>query len=268
MVSSCFTNQYLTLSVLMVVRNLGPLITLPMEIMVMSEDKKPAVTCMMIMALMIILASTFAYSNTIQVSEFGRALAALSIILTVADRIAQRRLLTTECKNLSLETCMFINNFVGFFPTMFLALCLGEIGQVNVKMWFTGWSVVLLLLSGILATGMCYFALAVQREITAVSFMVLQNLVRVAVVFVGVLVFSHPIGWPWQGVGLTLSFVGASLYGWALIEGAYQRQRKELRKQVDAAFEQKRKEVGKQEEAVKEEAPITPQETSREGCPK
>merc|ERR1719482_2010970 len=74
-------------------------------------------------------------------------------------------------------------------------------------------STVLLLLSGLIGTGICYFALAAQREIAATSFMVLQNVVRMAVVVVGVIVFHDPIRWPYQVLGLILSFAGALWYG-------------------------------------------------------
>merc|ERR1719240_926003 len=56
LVSSFFTYEYLTLSMLMVVRNLGPMVTLPIEKMVMPPDKQPNVSPKMMMALLVILA--------------------------------------------------------------------------------------------------------------------------------------------------------------------------------------------------------------------
>jgi drug/metabolite transporter (DMT)-like permease len=219
LVSSFFTYQYLTLSLLMVIRNLGPLITLPIESVVMPQDKRPYVTRMMVCALLVVLASTFLYCQKIQVSGQGFMLALLNMLLAITDRVAQRRLLTTECKDLSTETCMFLNNAVGLIPTLALALFLGEFSKVDVHVWFGSLTAVLLLLSGLIGTGICWFALAVQREITATSFMVLQNAVRMAVVLFGVLAFFDPIGWPFQVLGLVLSFAGAFWYGLAQLQG-------------------------------------------------
>jgi solute carrier family 35 protein len=219
LVSSFFTYQYLTLSLLMVIRNLGPLVTLPIESVVMAADKRPYVTTKMIIALLVVLASTFLYSQKIDVSGTGIVLALLNMLLAITDRVAQRRLLTTECKDLSTETCMFLNNALGIIPCLVLSCVFGEINQVDMKVWFGSLTTLLLILSGIIGTGICYFALAVQREITATSFMVLQNAVRMLVVLFGVVVFVDPIGWPYQVLGLALSFVGAFAYGLAQLQG-------------------------------------------------
>merc|ERR1719263_597479 len=108
---------------------------------------------------------------------------------------------------------MLLNNGLGVIPTMILAFSMGELADVDVKVWFMSSTTVLLLLSGIIGTGLCYFALAVQKEIDATSFMVLQNTVRMAVVVVGIIVFADPLGWPWQVMGLAVSFSGAIWYG-------------------------------------------------------
>merc|ERR1740138_629051 len=219
LVSSFFTYKYLTLSMLMLVRNLGPIITLPIETAIMPADKKPYVTTPMLMALAVVLGSTFVYCQKIEVKLGGILLAILNMCLAITDRVAQRRLLTTECKGLSTETCVFLNNFVGLVPTAVMAVVTGEFAKVDAAKFFLSMTTVLLVLSGVIGTGICYFAIAVQREISATSFMVLQNCVRMAVVFVGVLVFLDPIGWPWQVIGLAMSFVGALLYGKAQLDG-------------------------------------------------
>jgi drug/metabolite transporter (DMT)-like permease len=219
LVSSFFTYRYLTLSMLMVIRNVSPLVTLPIESVVMAADRRPYVTNNMILALLVVLISTFAYCQKLEVSDKGVLFALLNMLLAIADRVAQRRLLTTECKDLPTETCMFLNNSFGLVPCVLLAFAFGEFSKVNLSVWFGSLSTVLLIFSGVIGTGICYFALAVQREITAASFMVLQNSVRMAVVLFGVVVFLDPIGWPFQVIGLILSFVGAFAYGLAHLQG-------------------------------------------------
>jgi solute carrier family 35 protein len=218
--SSFFSYKYLTLSMLMVIRNLGPIITLPIEYVIMSPDKRPVVNVQMILALSLVLVSSLAYFQKIEVSLAGIGFAFLNMVLAITDRITQRRLLTTECRSLSTETCMLLNNVLGMIPTLTLGLYLGEFKNARAAQWFMSADTILLVLSGIIGTGICYFALAVQREISATSFMVLQNGVRAAVVVVGVVVFLDPISWPWQIVGLALSFTGTLWYGRATVQGA------------------------------------------------
>merc|ERR1719356_2417333 len=127
LVSSFFTYEYLTLSMLMIIRNLGPLITLPIEKMVMPPEKQPQVSKKMMAALMVILAGAIVYAGHIKTSKLGLALALLNMVLAIADRVAQRRLLTSECKALSTETCVLLNNLIGCVPTLALGVAVKEV---------------------------------------------------------------------------------------------------------------------------------------------
>jgi solute carrier family 35 protein len=218
LVSSFFTFEYLTLSLLMVVRNLGPLVTLPIEMAVMPSDKQPVVDTKMILALMVMLAGAISYGGGVTLSWAGLGFAILNMILAIADRVAQRRLLTTGCKDLTTETCVLLNNLLGCIPTALVGYHIGEIAQFDSKLWFHSSTTVLLLLSGIIGSGICYFAIAVQREITATSFMVLQNTARMAVVVAGIVIFSDPVDSIGKSVGLILSFGGAIWYGKSQME--------------------------------------------------
>jgi len=223
LLSSFLTYKYLTLSMLVIVRNLGPLIVLPIETYCMPADKRPCVTYQMLLALLVLLCGAFIYCTTIQVSFRGLTFAVLNLVLAIADRVVQRRLLTNECQSLSTESCMFLNNALGLIPTLIMGVYLGELTGFDWQLWFASSTAALLLLSGIIGSGICYFALATQREIAGTSFMVLQNAVRMAVVGVGVVVFHDPIGWPFQIGGLALSFFGALWYGKSLLDGKAQK---------------------------------------------
>lgn len=227
LVSSFFAYKYLTLSMLMIIRNVSPLITLPIEYAVMPAEKCPNVNKMMIVALLLGMVATLVYCEQLTISLLGCFFALLNLVLAITDRVVQRRLLTTDCQNLTTEMAMFLNNSIGMIPTVIMALALGEFAKVNLKVWFCSVTTIILLLSGVIGTGICYFALAAQREITATSFFVLQNAVRMAVVLVGVVVFLDPIGFPWQVTGLALSFMAALWYGKAQIDA--NRQARELK---------------------------------------
>jgi solute carrier family 35 protein len=251
LVSSFFTYKYLTLSMLMVVRNVGPIVTLPIESMVMPANMRPPITMQTILSLGMVLISTFIYCQRIETSISGLLMALLNMALAITDRVAQRRLLTTECKGLTTETCMLMNNAFGIVPTVILAFCLGEFQHAKAHDWFLSLNTVLLLLSGFIGTGICYFALAVQREVSATSFLVLQNVVRMAVVVVGVAVFLDPLQWPYQELGLFLSFAGAIWYGKSVAEST-----------KDSHTEQDAAKASDEHETVKA-APIIVREESR-----
>jgi len=232
LVSSFFTFQYLTLSMLMIIRNMGPLITLPIESCVMPPDKAPTIRGPMIVSLLVVFASAIIYCHGAQTSSKGLFFSLLNMVLAIADRVAQRRLLSIECggpSRLSTESCMLLNNSIGLIPTILLAMWLGDFARADVQVWFMSINTLLLILSGVIGAGICYFALAVQREISATSFMVLQNVVRMAVVAVGVLVFLDPIEFPWQVGGLILSFSGAFWYGCLQSQPIDRRRMKEIK---------------------------------------
>jgi len=223
LLSSFLTYKYLTLSMLMIVRNLGPLVVLPIEMLGMPADKRPCVTVPMLLALLVLLSGAVIYCTTIEVSLRGLIFASLNLFFAITDRMAQRRLLTNECRGLSTESCMFLNNVFGLIPTLLMGMYFGELKDFDWHLWFASSTGALLLLSGVIGSGICYFAIALQREIAGTSFMVLQNVIRMAVAGVGVIVFHDPIGWPFQIVGLALSFLGALWYGKSLIDGKEQK---------------------------------------------
>merc|ERR1712039_511871 len=122
-------------------------------------------------------------------------------------------------KDLSSSVCTILNNFLGMIPTLLLA---GFTGQINQAMgaescgkWSEAHVVVLLVLSGLVGTGISILGLECQRAISATSFSVMQNVSKVAVVSAGIVFFLDPIGSPLSMLGLGLSLGGSFLYAWA-----------------------------------------------------
>jgi len=218
LVSSFFTYEYLTLSMLMVIRNLSPMLTLPIEKLVMPVDKQPVVSGGMLSALMVILVGAMVYvGHAPETSAIGFVFSMLNMVLAIADRVAQRRLLTSECKDLSTETCVLLNNVIGCVPCIALGAVMGELRAVDMQLWFQSRTTLLLVLSGVIGSGICYTAIAVQREISATSLMVLQNTARMFVVVAGIIIFKDPAE-PHVCAGLVLSFAGAIWYGHCQME--------------------------------------------------
>merc|ERR1719160_1917067 len=148
-------------------------------------------------------------------SVIGVMFAVLNLFLAVTERMTSRRLLVQECNGLPLEGCTLVNNFLGLFPTLALAFITQETAKVSdhAAVWTDPKVLVLMALSGGIGLGIGYFGFAVQRLISATSFLVLQNVSKVAVVGTGIVFFQDPIKSPPQAAGLLLSLGGSYLYG-------------------------------------------------------
>jgi len=222
LMSSIFGFKYMSLSMMTVVRNLAPLVALPIELTVMAPHNHPVVTpgCISSMVVMLVGAVVYGFSAPV-FSGIGIFCVLINTALAISDRMVQRRLLSQDCKDLRLEVCMFINNFVGIFPSLAVALATHEAGNSqshHAAAWYRLDTLAMLLFSGMLGIGMCYFGLAVQRSISATSFLVLNNMSKFAIVLIGVMLFGDPIKSNFTKTGLILSLGGSCGYGWSQIK--------------------------------------------------
>lgn len=215
--SSFYTFEYISLSLLTVVRNLTPLVVLPIERSMMPADQQPQITNAMIMSILIMLAGTMVYTGGLKdLSIIGVSFAIANMFLASSDRLIQRRLLTQECKSLPSSVCVIINNSVGIIPCVLLAFATHEVHETltpeHKAQWHDPRIMVLLLLSGCAGIGICYMGFECQRVISATSFFVMSNVAKIAVVACGVLFFGDPIKSPMAVAGLALSLGGSCLY--------------------------------------------------------
>jgi len=221
LISAFYAYAKISLTLLTLVRNLTPLMMLPLEFLVMSADKRPNMSWAVILGILTMLVGALVYSggNLDSISMVGVAFAFLNMFLAVTDRLIQRRLLTTECKALSSSVCTILNNFFGMIPTLLLAGLSGQFGHAadadNRVKWAEPYVIVLLVLSGLVGTGISILGLECQRAISATSFSVMQNVSKVAVVGAGVAFFLDPVGSPTSMLGLSLSLGGSFLYAFA-----------------------------------------------------
>lgn len=218
-----FAYEYISLSLLTVVRNLGPLVVLPVEIFFMPPEKRPVINLRVTVSLLLTLAGGVFYCGGLgSISYLGVFFAFLQLFIASTDRLLQRRLLVMECKGMPIEMCAAMNNGFGMFLTAALAYGTGEVGRAVTAEGALKWSnpemILLLGISSLIGIGICYFGFACQREISATSFTVLQNLSKVFVVNMGVLFFDDAFKSPLLLVGLCLSIGGSVLYGQAQYE--------------------------------------------------
>jgi len=216
LLTSLFTYRHTTLSVMTIMRNLAPLIVLPIELCVMSSNEKPKVSKESISAMCIMLTGAILYGcSSADISKIGVCFAFLNMVLAIVDRMLQRRLLVHECKDMRLEVCTFTNNMFGMIPVFFVAGFTHEVSLLEIQKvdWWSPGTALLLSISGLTGLGICFFGLAVQKCISATSFLVLQNVSKFAVVLVGITLFGDAIHSQFIVVGLACSLGGSFLYG-------------------------------------------------------
>lgn len=228
--TSIYSYEYISLSLLTVVRNLTPLVVLPIETMVMPVGKQPQVTLMVVGSILIMLAGAIIYGGGMKdISLLGIAFAVVNMFLAASDRLIQRRLLTEECKDLHASVCTTMNNALGLLPTLILACATHQVSDLTKpeqqEMWSDPAAWFLLVLSGCVGIGICYLGFECQRVISATSFFVLQNMSKVFVVGAGILVFHDPIRSVSQVAGLCMSLGGSFMYGKTQMDMAAEQQR-------------------------------------------
>lgn len=218
LLSSFYTYEHVSLSFYAVVRNLTPLVALPVERTIMPAGERPRVSNLVVLSLITTLAGAVMYGwGSGGASAIGVVFAAANALLAVCDRLLQRRLLTAECRGLPSTVCAVMNNALGSLPALLLAGLTSELSTAfepeHRAAWTEPYVVALLVLSGASGLGICYLGIECQRAISATSFLVLQNFQKVAIVACGVALFGDPVGSPLAAAGLLCSLGGGCLYG-------------------------------------------------------
>lgn len=211
----------ISLMLLSLVQSLIPLLTLPLESLIMERHKQPAITWEVVLGLVTMLVGTMLYSegNIDTISMGGVGFALLGVAFNVADRLLQRRLLTSECNALSTGACAMLNNGIGALVTLVFAFAAGEAQTVVVPQhrdrWLEPQVMALLPLVAIVKASKSIVDIECRRAISATAFGVLVNVAKVGLVCAGIVFFADPIGSDFAGIGLAMSLGGGFLYSWA-----------------------------------------------------
>merc|ERR1712232_310143 len=113
-----------------------------------------------------------------------------------------------ECKDITTQACIVLNNSIGFICLLVIAAPSGELQKLNdeeAANWLEPIAAVLLVISGLVGIGICYVGLECQRVMSTTSFFVLQSATKVFVVTSGIVIFGDPIDSASQVCGLLLS---------------------------------------------------------------
>merc|ERR1719162_1048931 len=221
--SSLFAFDYISLSLMIVFRNLAPLVTMTVESLVMDAQHAPKVTLPAVLAIMMmVMGAVLSTIGQSDASWIGLAIVLLNTLLAIADRLIQRRLLVSECKDLPLSACMTLNNSLGMIPTLAVAVATNEVQTIPAHhtTWTDPTTLLLISLSGLMGLGIGFYGLMCQKAMTATSFQVLQNLTKIVLVCVGVYVFGDNMSSHTLQGGMVLSIVGSAAYGLARVSEA------------------------------------------------
>jgi len=222
LISSLYTYEYISLSMLTIMRNCAPLIVLPMETIFMPAENRPATNTLSIGCMLVMLFGAILYGGALEVSMVGVLVAVLNMCIAVTDRLIQRRLLTDQCKSLPSTVCAIMNNGLALIPTMLLAGFSHEFEHATSAQMTQKWTnpVVLsfLIVSGFVGMGVGYFGTECQRDLTATSFFVMGNATKCGVVLLGITVFGDSFKHMHANLGLLMSLTGSALYGHAQMQ--------------------------------------------------
>lgn len=214
--SSLISFKYMSLSLMIVFRNLAPLITMPVENLMVDAKDAPKVSFPVVVALItMVIGAALSTIGQSDASWIGLGVVVLNTLIAVLDRLLQRRLLVLECRDLPLSACMTLNNSLGMLPTLAMAMVMQEVQAIPAHQaaWTDPATLALIGLSGAMGMAIGFFGLMCQKAMTATSFQVLQNLNKILVVFVGVGVFGDTMDSRTRQAGMLLSIVGSAAYG-------------------------------------------------------
>jgi len=204
-----------SLSTVMICRNVLPFITFSIEKAFLNTPA--TVGSDLILSMVTTLVGVALYSacqsQSAVDSPQGLAMVYANALLCAVDRLTQSRLLKSPDFECHLSLCLLLNNLVGMAPVLLLGYLTGETqgwGHAITKSQPITWLWVALSC----CCGFClgYLGLKTQRAVTATTSLMLQNVTKVLLIFIGVLWFGDRLGYC-AGVGCSVAIAGGLWYG-------------------------------------------------------
>lgn len=201
-----------TMSTVLILRNVLPLIAFAAEKMLMNVPRN--ITPSLVLSMLLTLAGTVLYGYTsASVTSRGAVIIGFNCVITVMDRLLQRYFLSSSDFSVSLPLCMVVNNSMGILPMLAFAFIKGEMStwkgatqEATGHVWF--WVV----MSGLVGCCLGYQGLRCQKVVTATTFLMLQNFVKIAVISVDVTLMQSTVA-GLSLLGCAVSMAGSFWYG-------------------------------------------------------
>jgi hypothetical protein len=211
----------------------APLATIALEVFIVPEPNTPFVTKSLVGATMLLFASSSLSAGAVMLGDVDQLIAVFTAIGAIIYYLYARRWLTAECKDLSTETCMVLQNSLGLPPAAMVAF--GMSGSFDLGHAFFSDVTIILILSGAIATASSYFVLALLREVTATSFLVLMAATDMLNLLGLASVFHQPIELPWQAAALAVRFIAVLWYVMSQQDGQVEMKVLESARKAEAA---------------------------------
>jgi len=210
---SMVSMQFVSLGAWVVIRNLGPLVTLFTESVVIPGMSVRITTATVCGTLMVATGAWIYEANDLDFSLVGVALVTLNLIAAVLERIAQRHLLAVRKVDVSKPSLMILNNMIGTIIVSIIMLVFvpNDVSRLWQAMSQSNQSAMWVGLSCCVGVSLSYFGILLQGYISATSFMVLGAMTKVLLVASGVIFMDDASSMmSWIGVGL--SIIGGCMY--------------------------------------------------------
>ncbi|CAK8987714.1 unnamed protein product [Durusdinium trenchii] len=217
--TSIFALEGTTVSTVNIIRNILPIVTFVLEKIFFNSPRVVRPGHILSMVLTLFGTTLYGLSN-FSVTTRSLIFILLGTVLTVVDKLLQRHLLMSEDFKQPLAVCMIMNNTFGMMPLLLVALLTREtitwpfmLENSSAATWVT------LVGSGISGCSLGFYGLAVSRLISAASVLMLQNVSKVLVIVLSVVMLGDDLS-GLSAVGCALSILGSAWYGYvALVSG-------------------------------------------------
>lgn len=239
--SSMIAQLYASVGLQVIIRNLGPLVTLPIE-RVFNEpivaDFHTWAALVLILIGIVLYAWQSLEKNASDMLNFflGVILMLINLVVAMFERLFQRKLIAVEPVDISKTGMLLLNNVGAILPVMVLYAIppLNEFDK-----WKSEWpkatavDYVMLVLSGVCGVAIGWTAINAQGYVTATTMLVITNLNKVVVVTIGIL-FMGEIHTPLAVGGIALSLCGGVYYALARQNAAkVQKEKEKAAKETD-----------------------------------
>jgi len=216
--TSIFALEGTTVSTVNIIRNVLPILTFSLEKIFFNSPRQVKAGHILSMVLTLFGTTLYGISN-FSVTTWSLVMILLGTLLTVVDKLLQRHLLMSPDFKQPLAVCMIMNNTFGMLPLLLVALMTGESKVWPRLLEVSPWSTWLTLVgSGLSGCCLGFYGLAVSRLITAASVLMLQNMSKVLVILLSVLLLGDDLS-GLSALGCVLSMVGSAWYGYVSLSG-------------------------------------------------
>lgn len=214
--TSIFALEGTTVSTVNIIRNVLPIVTFVLEKLLFNSPRlvKPGHVLSMVLTL---FGTTLYGLSNFSVTSWSLIMILLGTVLTVVDKLLQRHLLMSPDFKQPLAMCMIMNNTFGMLPLFLVAILTRETKAWPYVLDTSPWSTWILLVgSGLSGCCLGFYGLAVSRLITAASVLMLQNMSKVLVILLSVLMLGDDLS-GLSAVGCAMSMAGSAWYGYVTL---------------------------------------------------